>query len=121
MEKILIAGGDMRQVYCGRRLAEQYEVSVIGFDGDMLVMLSDGIGEAEYPYISQLLREQTEPEEIVRSACDKCTLFHGGQSRDDVTVIAARMTSRIRADYTKIDKPDSVPCDDFSPALSKAL
>lgn len=92
-----------------------------GFDGDMLVMLSDGIGEAEYPYISQLLREQTEPEEIVRSACDKCTLFHGGQSRDDVTVIAARMTSRIRADYTKIDKPDSVPCDDFSPALSKAL
>jgi len=36
VEKILIAGGDMRQVYCGRRLAEQYEVSVIGFDGDML-------------------------------------------------------------------------------------
>lgn len=31
-QKILIAGGDMRQLYCGLRLAENYDVSVIGFD-----------------------------------------------------------------------------------------
>ena len=92
-----------------------------GFDGDMLVMLSDGIGEAEYPYISQLLREQNEPGEIVRSACEKCTLFHGGQTRDDVTVIAARVTSRIRADYTKIDGAESTQCDDFAPVFSKSV
>ncbi len=91
------------------------------FAGDTVVMLSDGIGEAEYPYISQLLREQTDPDALVRTACDKCTLFHGGQSRDDVTVIAARVTSRIRADYTKIDETDSTQCDEFAPALSKSL
>ncbi|MBP7186866.1 MAG: dipicolinate synthase subunit A [Ruminococcus sp.] len=42
MEKILIAGGDMRQLYCGRRLSGKFEVSVTGFDGDML---PDGIAE----------------------------------------------------------------------------
>lgn len=42
MGKILIAGGDMRQVYCGRRLSGKFEVSVTGFNGDML---PDGIAE----------------------------------------------------------------------------
>lgn len=87
--------------------------------GDMLVMLSDGIGEAEYPYISQLLREQAEPADVVQAACEKCRLFHGGQSRDDVTVIAARVTSRFRAEYTKTDKADSCSCDEITPCLSK--
>lgn len=31
---ILIAGGDMRQIYCARRLADIYNVKVIGIDGD---------------------------------------------------------------------------------------
>ena len=34
MEKILIAGGDMRQLYCARRLTEKYHAAVIGFDKD---------------------------------------------------------------------------------------
>ena len=91
------------------------------FIGDAIVMLSDGIGEAEYPFISQLLRRDALPEEIVRAACEKCTLFHGGQSRDDVTVIAARVTSRIRAEYTKNDIGASKQCEDIIPLFSKAL
>ena len=33
-EKILIAGGDMRQIYCGKRLKKsgKFDVEVIGFD-----------------------------------------------------------------------------------------
>lgn len=31
-EKILIAGGDMRQIYCALRLAEKYDVFITGFD-----------------------------------------------------------------------------------------
>ncbi len=31
-EKILIAGGDMRQLYCGLRLAQGHDTAVIGFD-----------------------------------------------------------------------------------------
>ncbi|MCR5717516.1 MAG: SpoIIE family protein phosphatase [Oscillospiraceae bacterium] len=76
------------------------------YAGDMIVMLSDGIGEAEYPYISQLLREGISPQEVVQSACEKSALFHGGQCRDDVTIIAARMTSRIQTESTKIDNSD---------------
>lgn len=36
MNNILIIGGDMRQLYCARRLAEKYSVSVMGFDDDIM-------------------------------------------------------------------------------------
>ena len=81
----------------------------------------DGIGEAEYPYISQLLREHTAPETLVQTACDKCTLFHGGRSRDDVTVIAARITSRFRSEYTKTPITESTQCNEILSAPAKAL
>jgi len=31
-KNMLILGGDLRQIYCGKRLAKQYEVYYIGFD-----------------------------------------------------------------------------------------
>lgn len=34
--KILIAGGDMRQVYCARRLSELYDISITGFDKELV-------------------------------------------------------------------------------------
>ena len=34
--EILIAGGDMRQLFCAERLADKYGVSVIGFDPDLM-------------------------------------------------------------------------------------
>ena len=34
--EILIAGGDMRQLFCAERLADKYGVSVIGFDPDLI-------------------------------------------------------------------------------------
>lgn len=36
MRNILIVGGDMRQLYCARKLAEKYSVSVMGFDSDVM-------------------------------------------------------------------------------------
>lgn len=91
------------------------------FVGDAVVMLSDGIGEAEYPYISALLREGAAPEKITEAASAKCAVFHGGQSRDDVTVIAARVTSRFRTESTKSDKPETVSCVENAPAPMKIL
>lgn len=35
-EKILIAGGDLRQLYCAAKLAEKYDASVIGFDDEYI-------------------------------------------------------------------------------------
>lgn len=34
--KILIAGGDMRQVYCARRLSDTYDTAMIGFDEELI-------------------------------------------------------------------------------------
>ena len=73
------------------------------FAGDAVVMLSDGIGEAEYPFISSLLREGADPERITQEACRKAAVFQGGQSRDDVTVIAARVVSCLQTVSTKND------------------
>lgn len=34
--RILIAGGDMRQIYCAKRLSQEFETKLIGFDRDSL-------------------------------------------------------------------------------------
>lgn len=34
--RILIAGGDMRQVYCARRLSDTYDTGITGFDKELL-------------------------------------------------------------------------------------
>lgn len=68
---------------------------------DSVVMLSDGIGEAEYPYIKQLLQQGMPLPELTRSVCDKAAIFLGGAARDDMTVIAATICARIPAELTK--------------------
>ena len=49
--KILVAGGDMRQVYCALRLSEEYDTSIIGFDdefiGDDISIKSAVLSEGE--------------------------------------------------------------------------
>ena len=91
------------------------------YEGDMIVMLSDGIGEAEYPYISQLLREEMPPAALTQTVCSKSGIFHGGQSRDDVTVIAARVLSHFRTDFTKKREHTTEGCVENAPELSKSL
>lgn len=34
--KILIAGGDMRQIYCAERLSKEFEIRIIGFDRESI-------------------------------------------------------------------------------------
>ncbi len=62
-------------------------------EGDAIVMLSDGIGEAEFPYIRQLLQQGLPLTEIVDSVCEKSAVFLGGVQRDDMTVMVARISS----------------------------
>ncbi|MDE6729299.1 MAG: SpoIIE family protein phosphatase, partial [Oscillospiraceae bacterium] len=59
--------------------------------GDQIIMLSDGIHEAEYPYMKQLLNRQLSPEEILQEIFEKASVFHGGEVRDDMTVIVAQV------------------------------
>ncbi|MDE5884531.1 MAG: SpoIIE family protein phosphatase [Oscillospiraceae bacterium] len=59
--------------------------------GDQVIMLSDGIHEAEYPYMKQLLNRHLSPEEILQEIFEKASIFHGGEVRDDMTVIVAQV------------------------------
>lgn len=91
------------------------------YEGDTIVMLSDGIGEAEYPYISQLLRAETTPVDLVRAATGESGVFHGGQPRDDVTVIAARVLSQFPSQFTKNSSEENRKCVGNAPEYAKTL
>ncbi len=60
-------------------------------NGDYIIMLSDGINETEYPYIRQLISQKPTPDRLIQEIFDKAAVFHGGEIRDDMTVIAARV------------------------------
>lgn len=64
-------------------------------NNDTIIMLSDGISEAEYPYMKQLLGQNLKPDQIIQEIFDKASVFHGGEIRDDMTVIVARVRSKI--------------------------
>ena len=62
-------------------------------ENDCIIMLSDGVNEAEYPYIKQILSQNPENEFLLKEIFDKAAVFHGGEVRDDMTVITARVRS----------------------------
>lgn len=45
--KILIAGGDMRQIYCASRLSSGYIAGIIGFDEELIPSVNSFISSAE--------------------------------------------------------------------------
>ncbi|MBQ8927739.1 MAG: SpoIIE family protein phosphatase [Oscillospiraceae bacterium] len=63
--------------------------------GDTAVLVSDGISEAEYPYIAQLLRRRLPLNEIAQDVFRQAQVFHAGTVRDDMTIILARMVSTV--------------------------
>lgn len=116
-ELTLFKSGAAATLFCRRGLVQRvtsrsFPVGIVpdalpscrrmtAFANDSVVMLSDGIGEAEYPFIRQLLGQGIALSEITRTVCEKADIFLGGAARDDMTVIAARICCRIPADVTK--------------------
>ncbi len=69
--------------------SEPFRKKMTAYPGDRIVMLSDGIHEAEYPYIKELLLQGSSLEELAEAICSKASAFCGGSACDDMTVIAA--------------------------------
>lgn len=65
---------------------------LFGMEEDLIVMTSDGISEAEYPYIREVLLRHPEPAQAAAEILAKAPVFHGGVCRDDVTVIVGKVT-----------------------------
>ncbi|MDD6635376.1 MAG: SpoIIE family protein phosphatase [Ruminococcus sp.] len=61
-------------------------------NGDIIIMLSDGISENEYHYIKELLLQSNNIKEIVSEICRKADVFSEVGGRDDVTVIGLRIS-----------------------------
>ena len=110
---LLAHGGTLRRIG-----SESFPVGILpdalparrrltAYDGDTVLLLSDGISEAEFPYIRSLCTQGLTPEALAKAICDKAAVFCGGEARDDMTVIAARMTARDRAGSTRSDNTSS--------------
>lgn len=62
-------------------------------EGDIIIMLSDGISENEYKFIRELLLGGSDIKRIVDEICEKSGVFNPAAHNDDVTVIGMRVTS----------------------------
>ncbi len=67
--------------------ADVYFQSIRLDAGDMVVMLSDGVPESQYPFIKEMMAGGCEPSELAEEICRKSVIFSGGRCRDDVTAI----------------------------------
>ena len=61
-------------------------------EGDIIIMFSDGIDEAEYLFIKELLLSGSELKHIVDEICAKAEVFNQTARSDDVTVIGVKVT-----------------------------
>lgn len=71
--------------------AEPFRKTLTAFAGDRIVMLSDGIHEAEFPFVKELLMRSMPLGEMIAQICEKAGIFCAGKADDDITVIAARV------------------------------
>lgn len=114
--RILTVGGDMRSIYCAERLAEKYEVSLMGFDADnipqgccvslqkpkekadvlvlpMIPLDSDGM-------IVSKFGECVSPDEIVPLL------------KDDAKIFTGRMDERLRELFPLSNFVEYLSCED---------
>lgn len=62
--------------------------------GDIVVMMSDGVPESQYPFIKELLLVSDDLKYISEEICKKAQIFSGGRCRDDVSVTVIEIRSR---------------------------
>lgn len=71
--------------------AEPFVRDVAAFGEDKFIMLSDGIHEAQLPFIQELLRQDLPLADTAAQICDKAHVFHAGKADDDISVIAVKV------------------------------
>ena len=64
---------------------------------DMIVMLSDGVLESQYPFIKELLMKSDDPVFVAEEICRKAVIFSGGRCRDDISVSVIQILETERA------------------------
>jgi stage II sporulation protein E len=62
---------------------------------DVIVMVSDGILESQYPFIQELLLRSNDLSQIADEICRKSVVFGGGRCRDDVSVTVVQILENL--------------------------
>lgn len=87
--------------------AEPFSRTLSALADDRIIMISDGINEAEYPFMKELLLRNMPLSKITAQVCEKADVFHAGKAEDDITVIAAAVRST--ADMKQSCHAEDVP------------
>ncbi len=74
--------------------SEIFTKTVPAASGDRIVMLSDGIHEAAYPFIRELLLQQLPMEQVLAEIRRQAAAFHAGERMDDVTIMTATVCGK---------------------------
>lgn len=118
MKNILIAGGDMRQIYCARRLSERSDVSVMGFDEGLLPDDTGNITELQKNYDAVVLPvPPLDKEGNINSPC-----FSGiisveevkGLLSPDAVIFAGRADERLRQLFSGYEVLDYMEREELS-------
>ncbi len=75
--------------------AEPFCKTLSAFADDRIVMLSDGIHEAEFPFVKELMLRSVPLGEMITQICEKAGIFNAGKADDDITVIAAKVLCEV--------------------------
>ncbi len=87
--------------------AEPFMKTFSALPDDKIIMISDGINEAEYPFIKELLMQNISVAEIGTLICEKAEVFQAGNAVDDMTVIAAEIQYTASAALQKMQEENA--------------
>ena len=117
--KILIAGGDMRQVYCARRLSDTYDTKIIGFDEELIPAGSPPFARTDGDIFDCAVLPVPPMNEtgMISTPC-----FDGELSPEDVKrilkpdgiIFAGRTDRRLREAFKGFEICDYMECEDLN-------
>lgn len=115
-KKILIAGGDMRQIYCASRLSSEYTSGLLGFDEELIPAVNSFITPAkeapfDYAVLPVLPLNETG---MINTPC-----YSGSISADDIKklltadsiIFAGRIDEKLREAFMGYQLCDYMECE----------
>lgn len=120
-KKILIAGGDLRQIYSAVRLSDKYEASVIGFDEEYLTQApglhrADMSEEKAYDY-ALLPVPPLDDQNVLNTPCGSCEIRAEEIKkllRPDGIIFAGRVDRKTAAFFSDFKVYDYMEREDLS-------
>ena len=113
--RILIAGGDMRQIYCADRLSREFEIGIAGFDRDSLPdsikLPFAGISSAQKYDCAVLPVPPLDDEENIYTPCSSEVLTPHAVKElltEDALIFAGKVGKKLKSAFPEHELTDSM-------------